>query len=58
MSLEDFFERELENIEKDLVKPKNWGDDSIRNYLLGWKEALQEVKNEMGKRNEWGKERH
>ena len=50
MSLEDFVKRELENIERDLVKPENWGDDSIRNYLLGWKEALQEVKNEMGKR--------
>ena len=43
MSLEDFIERELENIERDLVKPENWGDDNIRNYLLGWKEALQEV---------------
>lgn len=50
MSLENFIERELENIERDLVKPENWGDDNIRNYLLGWKEALQEVQNEMGKR--------
>ena len=50
MRLEDFFERELENIARDLVKPENWGDDSIRNYLLCWKEALQEVQNEMGKR--------
>ena len=32
MSLENFIERELENIEKDLVKPKNWGDESIRNW--------------------------
>ena len=50
MSLEDFILEQLNNTKSDLSKPKNWDDEILRNYLLGWKDALEVIQNEMGKR--------
>lgn len=50
MNLEDYIQRELGNIEMNLKGTENWDDEILRNYLLGWKDALQEIQNEMGKR--------
>jgi len=51
MELREFIIKELNKIKADLRIEANVKDEKAHNYLLGWKDALEEILKEMDKQN-------
>lgn len=49
MELKEFIIKELNGIKVDLCIEANIKDEKAHNYLLGWKDALEEILKEMDK---------
>ena len=49
MELKEFIKKELSGVEVDLCIEANIKDEKAHNYLLGWKDALEEILKEMEK---------
>ena len=49
MELKEYIKKELSGAEVDLCIEANVNDEKLHNYLLGWKDALEEILKEMDK---------
>ena len=49
MELKEFIKQELNGVKVDLCIEANVKDEKLHHYLLGWKDALEEILKEMDK---------
>ena len=49
MELKEFVQKELSAVKVDLCIEANVKDEKLHHYLLGWKDALEEILKEMEK---------